>query len=367
MIDSRASQMLGDDEDELMNESNQFMKAPNSAQYTNYSLNTTTTSSRITGTDMRQKNELRKFEKERREQFEKMKKDAELLEQELGSMKDKVAASNSRNKVLANENKNLKDQVKVMLEKANHDNELIEALMKKHAQLKANFDNLVSEKEKASRQVEDKSKDLQIKTMQEKNTIDQLKAIIAEREKKVKFLQGELELAQKNSYGPTGGTEFFLNNTNSSKNDDSIRVESPAKTRAGSGTPTLRDSFQRNASFNERDSAGPSRLGPVSNPRPPSSGGLNAKLIEQKKELARDYKMEISELTTLHKTSEIERVRLLELVKSLQKRVEDLNEKAMEAENRFNEQRRKSATMEKQMEKLKLQEAKPGMTQLFIF
>lgn len=356
--------MLGDDEDELMNESNQFMKAPNSAQYTNYSLNTTTTSSRITGTDMRQKNELRKFEKERREQFEKMKKDAELLEQELGTMKDKVAASNSRNKVLANENKSLKEQVKIMLEKANHDNELIEALMKKHAQLKVNFDSLVSEKEKASRQVEDKSKDLQIKTMQEKNTIDQLKAIIAEREKKVKFLQGELDLARQNSYGATSGTEFFLNNTSNSRNDDSIRVESPAKTRGGSSTPTLRDSFQKNASFNERD--GPSRLGPVSNPRPPSSGGLNAKLIEQKKELARDYKLEISELTTLHKTSEIERVRLLELVKSLQKRLEDLNEKAMEAENRFNEQRRKSATMEKQMEKLKLQEAKPGKSKIHI-
>ena len=62
----------------------------------------------------------------------------------------------------------------------------------------------------------------------------------------------------------------------------------------------------------------------------------------------------------MHRTSEIERVRLLELVKSLQKRVEDLNEKAMEAENRFNEQRRKSANMEKQIEKLKIQDNKPG-------
>ncbi len=92
--------------------------------------------------------------------------------------------------------------------------------------------------------------------------------------------------------------------------------------------------------------------------RPQSSSGLNAKLIEQQREQSKDLRLEISELTTLHKTSEIERVRLLELVKTLQKRIEDLNDKAMDSENRLNEQRRRCANSEKQIEKLKLADSK---------
>jgi len=69
-------------------------------------------------------------------------------------------------------------------------------------------------------------------------------------------------------------------------------------------------------------------------------------------------KLENNELKTLNKTSEIERMRLMELVKSLQKRIEELNEKAMDNENKLNELRRKSVNLEKQIEKSKLQESK---------
>ncbi len=89
-----------------------------------------------------------------------------------------------------------------------------------------------------------------------------------------------------------------------------------------------------------------------------SSGGLNAKLIEQRKEKSTDYKVENSELRTLYNASEIERVRLMELVKTLQKRIEEMNEKSIENENKLNEQRRRCATLEKQNERLKLSETK---------
>lgn len=81
-------------------------------------------------------------------------------------------------------------------------------------------------------------------------------------------------------------------------------------------------------------------------------------MIEQKKDLSKDYKLEISELNTLYKTSEIERVRLLELVKTLEKRIQELNDKLMDSENKLNEQRRRCANSEKQIEKLKIQEPK---------
>jgi len=85
---------------------------------------------------------------------------------------------------------------------------------------------------------------------------------------------------------------------------------------------------------------------------------LNAKFIEQQKEKSKDLRLEISEMTTLYKTSEVERVRLLELVKTLQKRIEDLNEKAMDSENKLNEQRRRFASSEKQVERLKISDSK---------
>lgn len=43
--------------------------------------------------------------------------------------KEKLEAMKARNAVLANENKTVKEQVKTLLEKGKHDDELIEALM----------------------------------------------------------------------------------------------------------------------------------------------------------------------------------------------------------------------------------------------
>lgn len=86
--------------------------------------------------------------------------------------------------------------------------------------------------------------------------------------------------------------------------------------------------------------------------RPPSS----ASLLNAKKDNQVDLKLENCELKTLLKTSEIERVRLLELAKTQQKRIEEMNEKTLEVENRLNEERRRCANLDKQVERLKLQD-----------
>ena len=100
--------------------------------------------------------------------------------------------------------------------------------------------------------------------------------------------------------------------------------------------------------------------------RPASSSSLNAKAIEQKKEKNLDLKLELVELKTLNKSTEIERVRLMELVKTLQKRIEELNEKYIENENKLNEQKRKCVSLEKQVEKLKIQDPKnPSIKKIF--
>lgn len=125
MMDARNSQMLDDDD---LNESN-FMKGPVSAQLSNYTFGSISTTR--TNADSRQKSELKKFEKERREQFEKLKREAETMEADINSTKEKLQAANSRNKVLANENKTVKEQIKILTEKTKHDNELIDALLVK--------------------------------------------------------------------------------------------------------------------------------------------------------------------------------------------------------------------------------------------
>ena len=87
---------------------------------------------------------------------------------------------------------------------------------------------------------------------------------------------------------------------------------------------------------------------------PKSSGGLNAHDIEMRKEQSVDMKLENKELKILSKSSEVERLRLMELVKTLQKRVEELVEKNITSDNQYNEMRRRCANLEKQLEKSKL-------------
>ena len=87
---------------------------------------------------------------------------------------------------------------------------------------------------------------------------------------------------------------------------------------------------------------------------PKSSNGLNAHDIETRKEQSVDMKLENKELKILNKSSEVERLRLMELVKTLQKRVEELVDKTVTSDNQFNEMRRRCANLEKQLEKSKL-------------
>jgi len=58
-----------------------------------------------------------------------MKREHEVLEIECNSLKEKLEATKARNTVLTNENKTYKEQVRTLLEKGKHDDELIEALM----------------------------------------------------------------------------------------------------------------------------------------------------------------------------------------------------------------------------------------------
>ncbi len=217
--------------------------------------------------------------------------------------------------------------------------------------------------------------------------IDQLKAILSEREKKVKQLEDEIQMAQfreKSSHqlqfilhnnGNKDNNNNQNNNVSGFLNDDNERLGSSlsnrnnsrnefASTRLGSAPSGGNNNQNVNNNNNTNLNTSNSRLssgrdiaatrqalkGTRINSRPNSANGNNNSFKKEYEELKQKY----HELVTLNKSSEIERTRLLELVKTLQKRLESFSEKFVETENKFNEQRRRCVTLEKQIEKSKL-------------
>lgn len=173
--------------------------------------------------------------------------------------------------------------------------------------------------------------------MQEKNTVEQLKSIISDRDKKIKYLEHELK------NGSESKVKFKIEPLSQqlNMNEDSFVLSRPPSSYQGDKKrpPSSGNHVNRVDSLSSKDS-------------------LSMKVIEKRKEQNIDYKLENSELKTLYKSSEIERLRLLELVKTLQKRIDECNDKSLEIENKYNEQRRKLAHSEKQIERLKLVDSK---------
>ncbi|XP_051468297.1 coiled-coil domain-containing protein 13 isoform X2 [Apus apus] len=76
---------------------------------------------------------IRSLEKEKKEALEKLTGEHDALQKSHEEVKKKLDASKARNKVLSSEVKTLKGQIITLLEKGKHDDELIDALMKKSA------------------------------------------------------------------------------------------------------------------------------------------------------------------------------------------------------------------------------------------
>jgi hypothetical protein len=180
--------------------------------------------------------------------------------------------------------------------------------------------------------------------MQEKNTIEQMKQVIAEKENKIKQLEADLAKLK----------DLSINNNDSIHEFQTLKSPIHQQQRQVSFVNNEPLDKEMHPSRHSIRSANGTK---ISRPNSAASNTLNAKLIDDKKDKNIDYKLEYSELKTLYKTSEIERLRLMDLVKTLQKRLDEHNEKVIENENKLNEQRRRCANLEKQIEKLKLNQS----------
>lgn len=220
--------------------------------------------------------------------------------------------------------------------------------------MKENIDNLTSKNESITKEYEEKLREVcieiksrvglivtkdfffvkktQVKGMQEKNTVDQLRAILADKEKKLKQLEDELEKLTNGETRP-----FNLNPLNEEIRINSSEISKRLDREIASSRHLLK-------------SAGVVASSRLSSR--PSSSNANDLVIKKEYE---DLKIEFHELKTLSKSNDIERSRLMELVKTLQKRLENANERAVDFENKYNEQRRKIVSLEKQLERIKME------------
>uniref|UniRef100_A0A672L435 Coiled-coil domain-containing protein 13-like n=1 Tax=Sinocyclocheilus grahami TaxID=75366 RepID=A0A672L435_SINGR len=136
---------------------------------------------------------IRHIERERKETLEKLTIDYEVLLEEHSDMKKKLEASKARNKVLSTEVKALKSQISTLLDKGKHDDELVDALLKQQASWQAMLGHLSqkgSQREEAQQGLE---RHLHSEAQQHASLIQQLRAMVSEKENKVKELEREIQ------------------------------------------------------------------------------------------------------------------------------------------------------------------------------
>ncbi|KAH0627655.1 hypothetical protein JD844_003703 [Phrynosoma platyrhinos] len=119
--------------------------------------------------------------------LEKEKKEA--LEKDHEEVKKKLDGAKSRNKVLSNEVKTLKEQISSLLEKGKHDDELIDALMNQQKEMQVILKNLSQQDERNKEGHQSLGVQLNVELQKQNCLINQLKQMVAEREARVKELE----------------------------------------------------------------------------------------------------------------------------------------------------------------------------------
>lgn len=350
--------------------------------------------------DEKHRSALKKMEKDRKDAHEKTQSELVNLEQEHTKLQQKHDAAKARNKVLASELKGLKAQVQTLLEKGSHDDELIAALMREQQQLKS----VASKKGPASvvttPQFEALTKDLK-QTCQERDIrIQQLEQELAkvtlelktttekyrefaERESKSVACSTEDLLTTDESarlstqyYGfaaqenrsafandlieePRGprpqSTEYFgPRNNGYEMHRKQEAPEGPVRNQTPSvcGSPARRNVLSRASvqGLSGRSSAQGYQLPPT----PPSAGRgsrgrRNSAGGSEEIQLLRS---QVQESKSLCQAAEVERDRLLELVSVLQRRLDEAKNCELEATNKWQQERRQVAHIEKKMNKI---------------
>ncbi|KAM9232720.1 coiled-coil domain-containing protein 13-like [Leptosomus discolor] len=287
---------------------------------------------------------IRSLEKEKKETLEKLSGEHDALQKSHEEVKRKLEASKARNKVLCSEVKTLKEQIVTLLEKGKHDDELIDALLNQQKQMQEHL-NQQDEKNKESQQM--LGQHLNSEVQKQNCLLEQLRQMVAEREAKVKELEEEIgQLALQKESAHQG------DRSGAADPPPSEPLEDPGftlfKPLASGSNQVGRIGSARTVSKMGHtlvESAATQPFLPGTNLTPGRLAGADSPDLEV-------LQTQVTEHKALCQAAEVERNRLLELVTVLQKRVEEGSDKALEAEKRLQEERRRCVVLEQQLEKL---------------
>ncbi|XP_027877160.1 coiled-coil domain-containing protein 13 isoform X1 [Xiphophorus couchianus] len=273
-------------------------------------------------------NYIRTIEKEKREAFERISADHEGLLKEHEDVKKKLEASKARSRTQSEEIKTLKMQISSLLEKGKHDTGLVDALLKQQSQMQTVLKQL-GQQQSAQTKSHKHSLRQQLDSGPPENKclIQKLKLVVAEKDAIIKELREKQQLSNKQP-----------------KEEGVDRQLSPKIKSCSSGIyPEDGDSVTRIT--------------------PDSVSKLGHKLIIAtvggEMELKSHSKCpgcsaDVSALITqssAYKVLSVEKDRLLELVKLLQIKEKDMKQMCLEAEKKYQEERRKTLMLEQQLER----------------
>ncbi|XP_076093480.1 coiled-coil domain-containing protein 13-like [Mytilus galloprovincialis] len=300
--------------------------------------------------DDRHREQLRKIDKEKKEAQERAANEFKALESDHESLKKKLDAAKSRNSVLSKEIKSFKQQMQTMVQKGQHDDELIEALMLQQAQLQKMLEQTSETKTLTEVDSREKVKQMEMKKQHDNNIVQQLKIIVAEKETKVHALEDEIKQLKLNHLQKAqmeNANMLFQPSNRPQSSNDNVELEF----RLSSVTPTESRMSDRPPTVNSMlDSArSQSRKSLVREPSF-SVNNLDKRAVNELTYQCQEYK-------TLMQVADVEREKLSELVQILQKRSDESTQKVADVQNELINQRKKNALLEKQIGKSKIEQS----------
>ncbi|XP_028328186.1 coiled-coil domain-containing protein 13 [Gouania willdenowi] len=171
---------------------------------------------KVTNTQDKHLNHLRNMEKEKRSEMERTSENHKMLLKEHEDTKKKLEASKARNTFLTAEVKGLKVQINSLMDKSQHDNELVQTLLKQHHHMQMNLLRLSEQKraldEKILQQAvqEQEVHPQRPDSVEPKAMITKLKQVLCDRDatiKELRQIQKNQEPAEKKGQESKSSTE----------------------------------------------------------------------------------------------------------------------------------------------------------------
>ncbi|KAM5291973.1 coiled-coil domain-containing protein 13 [Ctenodactylus gundi] len=292
---------------------------------------------------------IRSLEKGRQEGWEKLAGERDALRKELEEGRTKYEGLRARNRVLAGEVKALRGQVATLAEKGRHDDELIDALVEQLKQLQEVLGSLSRQDTEARTSRHHLDQQARSEAQRSSNLVAQLRAMVAEREAKVRQL--ELEIGQLGAqYLQDKGLPEGHGGSGASLAHPSVPEEPGLATSPGSAD----DHAGRLGSARSVSSLGHTLVeSALTRPSRPGPHGTPPRFPDSQEQ--KSWQAQVAEVRALWQAAEVERSRLTEFVTVLQKRVEESHCRLLRAEGRLQEERLRCVVLEQHLEKMRLE------------